>query len=52
MTDLLKSNEYREHLKQVVSETIESPTYQTKIQDLLLKASEDKAKEEKEADKA
>ncbi len=44
MSDLLKSNEYREHLKQVVTETIESPLYQTKIQELLLKAAEEKAK--------
>ena len=44
MSDLLKSNEYREHLKQVVTETIESPLYQTKIQELLLKAADEKAK--------
>ncbi|WP_071396683.1 spore germination lipoprotein GerD [Bacillus tuaregi] len=47
MTTVLKGNEYREHLKQVVSETIESPLYQTKIQELLLKAAETKASEEK-----
>lgn len=47
MRDLLKSNEYREHLKQVVTETIESPLYQTKIQEILLKAAEEKSKGEK-----
>ena len=47
LTNILKSNEYREHLKTVISETIESPLYQTKIQELLLKAAETKATEEK-----
>ena len=41
LTNILKSNEYREHLKTVISETIESPLYQTKIQELLLKAAEE-----------
>ena len=47
LTNILKSNEYREHLKTVISETIESPLYQAKIQELLLKAAETKAAEEK-----
>lgn len=47
LTNILKSNEYREHLKTVISETFESPLYQTKIQELLLKAAETKASEEK-----
>jgi spore germination protein D len=47
MADALKSKEYREHLQKVISETIESPLYQMKIQELLLKAAEEtKAKEE------
>jgi spore germination protein D len=47
MADALKSKEYREHLQTVISETIESPLYQMKIQELLLKAAEEtKAKEE------
>ncbi|MEH7180951.1 spore germination lipoprotein GerD [Neobacillus vireti] len=47
MADALKSKEYREHLQKVISETIESPLYQIKIQELLLKAAEEtKAKEE------
>lgn len=52
MTELLKSNEYRDHLKQVVTETIESPLYQAKIQELLLKAAETKADEEKKENEA
>lgn len=47
VTNVLKSTEYRDHIKQVVTETIESPLYQTKIQELLLKAAETKATEEK-----
>ena len=44
VTNLLKSNEYRDHVKQVVTETLESPLYQTKIQELLLKAAEEQVK--------
>lgn len=44
VTNLLKSNEYRDHVKQVVTETLESPLYQTKIQELLLKAAEEQSK--------
>ena len=47
VTTLLKSNEYREHVKQVVTETLESPLYQTKIQELLLKAAEEQSGGEK-----
>ena len=49
ITNVLKSNAYREHLKQVVTGTMESPLYQTKVQELLLKASESKPKEEKKS---
>jgi spore germination protein D len=53
MQDLLKSAAYREHLKEIVTETIESPLYQTKIQELLLKAAEEKSSAaEKEAESA
>lgn len=44
VTNLLKSNEYRDHVKQVVTETLESPLYQTKLQELLLKAAEEQSK--------
>ncbi|PLR84727.1 spore gernimation protein GerD [Bacillus canaveralius] len=38
VTDILKSNDYRTHLQTVVAETFESPLYQARIQDILLKA--------------
>ncbi|MCL6571186.1 MAG: spore gernimation protein GerD [Bacillus sp. (in: Bacteria)] len=41
MADALKSKEYREHLQKVISETIESPLFKVKIQELLLKAAEE-----------
>lgn len=41
LADALKSKEYREHLQSVISETIESPLFKVKMQELLLKAAED-----------
>jgi len=41
VTDALKSNEYREHLQKVISETFESPVFQAKIQKILITAAED-----------
>lgn len=41
MADLLKSNEYRKHLKSVISETFEIPEYQAKIQEILQKAAKE-----------
>ena len=41
MADALKSKEYREHLQTVISETVESPLFKAKIQELLLKAAEE-----------
>ncbi|MEH7549669.1 GerD family protein, partial [Neobacillus vireti] len=40
----LKSKEYREHLQKVITETIDSPLYKAKIQELLLKAAEEASK--------
>ncbi|MBS4220917.1 spore gernimation protein GerD [Bacillus sp. FJAT-49711] len=40
----LKSKEFREQMREVVTETIESPLYKAKIQDLLLKAAEEAGK--------
>lgn len=53
LSDLLKSNEYRQHLQKVITETLESPLYQVKIQEILIKAAEDMKKkpEEKENNK-
>jgi spore germination protein D len=40
MTDALKSKEYRTHLQKVITETVDSPLFKAKIQELLLKAAE------------
>lgn len=45
MISLLKSKEYREHLQTVIQETLDSPLYQSKIEDILIKAA-DKKKED------
>lgn len=37
----LKSKEFREHLQVVVTETLDSPIYKVKIQEILLKAAEE-----------
>ncbi|MDQ0156956.1 spore germination lipoprotein GerD [Robertmurraya andreesenii] len=47
VTTLLKSKEYREHLQKVVTETLESPLYKAKIEEMLLKAASEKAESEK-----
>lgn len=44
MADALKSREYREHLQKVITETVDSPLFKAKIQELLLKAAEETAK--------
>ena len=46
MADALKSKEYREHLQTVISETLESPLFKVKMQELLLKAAEETQKKE------
>jgi spore germination protein D len=38
MADALKSKEYRDNLQKVITETMESPLYKVKMQDMLLKA--------------
>lgn len=48
ITNLLKSNEYRSHLQSVITETLESPVFQAKIQEILLKAASEQAKSEEE----
>jgi len=48
LTELLKSADYRDHLKEVVTETLDSPLYQAKIQEILLKAATEKAKDKKD----
>lgn len=41
LADALKSKDYREHLQKVIAETIESPLFKVKMQELLVKAAED-----------
>jgi spore germination protein D len=48
LADALKSKEYREHLKEVITETLESPLYKAKIEESLLKAAEEMKSGEKE----
>lgn len=50
-TNLLKSKEYREHLKEVITETFENPIYQAKLQELMIKATEELKSKEKEDEK-
>lgn len=54
MADALKSKEYREHLQTVISETLESPLFKVKMQELLLKVAEEtqNAQESKSDDKS
>ncbi|MCK7605126.1 spore germination lipoprotein GerD [Geobacillus stearothermophilus] len=40
MIEVVKSKEFRQHLQKVVTETLNSPLYQAKIQDMLTKAAE------------
>ncbi|WP_217588845.1 spore germination lipoprotein GerD [Lentibacillus saliphilus] len=37
---VLKSQEFRAHLEETIQQTLETPTFQAKIQDILLKAAE------------
>lgn len=47
---LLKSQQFREHLEKTIKETLDSPLYKAKIEDILLKAADKKGKDE-EAEK-
>lgn len=47
----LKSKDFREHLREVVTETLESPLYKAKIQEILLKASEETESGKKDKEK-
>ncbi|WP_110113921.1 spore germination lipoprotein GerD [Bacillus sp. CGMCC 1.16541] len=54
VTEVLKGQEFRAHLQKVMTETFQSPLYQAKIQDLLMKAAseqgQDSSKESSEAE--
>ncbi|MFT4415766.1 spore germination lipoprotein GerD [Fredinandcohnia humi] len=46
MVNVIKGQDFRKHLQGVVSETLESPLYKAKIEDILIKAAEGQQKEE------
>jgi len=49
---VLKGQQFREHLEKTIEETLQTPTFQAKIQQLLLEAAEKQSKkEEEESDK-
>jgi len=50
LAELLKSQDYRKHVKSVVTETLDSPLYQAKIEEILLKAADEKSKKEEDQD--
>ncbi|MFS0865666.1 spore germination lipoprotein GerD [Fredinandcohnia sp. 179-A 10B2 NHS] len=47
VVEVLKGQDFRKHLQSVVSETLESPLYKAKIEDILIKHAEDLQKQEK-----
>ncbi|MFB6469207.1 spore germination lipoprotein GerD [Cytobacillus sp. Hz8] len=50
VTTILKSKEYRGHLQKIITETFNTPSFKTQIQDILMKAAEEaKSKEEKKS---
>lgn len=46
--DLLKSQQFREHLEKTIQETLESPLFQSKMKETILKAQEKENKNSKE----
>jgi spore germination protein D len=44
LADALKSKDYRTHLQQVISETIQSPLFEAKMEQMLVKAAENISK--------
>src|SRR5690625_6421268 len=46
--DVVKSQQFRSHLEDTIQETIETPQFQAKMKDILLKAAEKKEDKEKE----
>ncbi|ETI69208.1 spore germination lipoprotein GerD [Neobacillus vireti] len=53
LADALKSKDYREHLQKVITETVDSPLFKAKMQEILLKAAEDmKSKEGSKGDQS
>lgn len=52
MADSLKSKEYRDNLQKVITETMESPLFKVKIQDILIKAATEINKGKSSSDQA
>ncbi|WP_251553910.1 spore germination lipoprotein GerD [Neobacillus muris] len=52
MTDALKSKEYREHLQQVITETVDSPLFRAKLEEILMKAAKETANSQTGEEKA
>lgn len=46
---LMKSQEFRAHLEETIQQTLETPLFQTKIKELLLKAAEKQGQEQPES---
>ncbi|WP_147294832.1 spore germination lipoprotein GerD [Oceanobacillus chungangensis] len=46
---LLKSQQFRSYLEETIQQTLETPTFQAKIQEILLKAAEEQAKSKQES---
>lgn len=48
---VMKSQEFRSHLEETIQQTLETPLFQTKIEDILLKAAEKQGEESKSEEK-
>ncbi|MEC5425976.1 spore germination lipoprotein GerD [Virgibacillus sp. C22-A2] len=46
MLSVLKSQQFRSHLEETIQQTLETPLFQAKIQEILLKAAEEQSKKE------
>ncbi len=44
---VLKSQQFREHLEETIQQTLDTPTFQARMQDIILKAAEKKQQQEK-----
>lgn len=49
MLGLMKSQEFRAHLEETIQQTLETPLFQAKIKEILLKAAEKQSKEQEQS---
>lgn len=49
---LIKSQDFRSHLEETIQETLETPLFQTKIQEILLKAAEKQGGQQEKGDES